>query len=44
LLEREGAPMSAASTIYSLWWYSSRIGQIDMKNHSIRIGKEKNMG
>jgi hypothetical protein len=27
---------------YSLWWYSSRIGQIDLKNRSITIGKEKN--
>jgi transposase InsO family protein len=27
---------------YSLWWYSSRIGQIDLKNHSIKIGKEEN--
>jgi hypothetical protein len=27
---------------YSLWWYSSRIGQIDLKNHSITIGKEEN--
>ncbi|MEG2552453.1 MAG: IS481 family transposase, partial [Hafnia sp.] len=38
--ERLGIKESSADGVYEVWWYSHKVGVIDLKKRSIQIGKQ----